>query len=73
MNDLSLSTVARDIEDNFGRQVIFLDSALSSERVTAKLPARDINILLNVLKEALDVEIEQTNNQIIIKRHRMAD
>ncbi len=73
MNDLSLSTVARDIEDNFGRQVIFLDSALSSERVTAKLPARDINVLLNVLKEALDVEIEQTNNQIIIKRHHMAD
>jgi transmembrane sensor len=73
MNDLSLSTIARDIEDNFGKQVIFLDSALSSERVTAKLPARDINILINVLKEALEVEIEQTNNQIIIKRHRMAD
>jgi transmembrane sensor len=73
LNDISLSTIARDIEDNFGKQVIFLDSALSSESVTAKLPARDINILLNVLKETLDVEIEQKDNQIIIKRFRVGD
>ena len=73
MNDLSMSTIALDIKDNFGKQVIFLDSALSSERVTAKLPARDINILLNVLREALDVEIEQKDNQIIIKRLREDD
>jgi len=73
LNDLSMSTIALDIKDNFGKQVIFLDSALRSERVTAKLPSGDIKILINVLKEALDVEIEQKDNQIIIKRLRGND
>jgi transmembrane sensor len=73
MNDLSLSTIAQDIEDNFGKQVILMDSSLSTERVTAKLPARDINILLKVLTEALDIDIEQKDNQIIIKSHQASD
>ncbi|HKZ37551.1 MAG TPA: FecR domain-containing protein, partial [Chryseolinea sp.] len=70
INDLPLSMVARDIEDNFGRQVILLDSTLSNRRVTAKVPAGDINILLKVLAEALEIEIEQKNNQVIINPRR---
>jgi len=70
INDLPLSMVARDIEDNFGRQVILLDSTLSSYRVTAKVPAGDISILLKVLAEALEIEIEQKNNQVIINPRR---
>jgi transmembrane sensor len=73
MNDLSLKMIAHDIEDNFGKQVILMDSTLSTERVTAKLPARDVNLLLKVLTEALDIDIEQKGNQIIIKSHRTSD
>jgi transmembrane sensor len=73
MNDRSLSMIAQDIEDNFGKHVILMDSALSTERVTAKLPARDINILLRVLTEALDINIEQKGDKIIIKSHRTSD
>jgi ferric-dicitrate binding protein FerR (iron transport regulator) len=70
MNDLPLSVVMRDIEDNFGRQVILSDSTLSNQRVTAKVPAENIDILLTVLAEALEIEIEQKNNQVIIKPRR---
>ncbi|MEO7990676.1 MAG: FecR domain-containing protein [Chryseolinea sp.] len=66
MNDIPLSKVARDIEDNFGTKVIVKDSTLNSKRVTAKIPAHDINVLLKVLSEALEIRIEQKDNQIIM-------
>lgn len=66
MNDLALSRIARDIEDNFGKEIIITDSTLASKSVTAKVPARDLNVWLKVLSETLDIKIEEKNNQIII-------
>lgn len=70
MNDFSLLTIARDMEDNFGKEVIIMDSALTTKSVTAKVPASDINVWLKVLSETLDIEIEQRNNKIIINPRR---
>ncbi len=66
MNDFSLSAIARDMEDNFGKEIIIMDSTLATKKVTAKVPARDMNVWLKVLSETLDIKIEQKNNQIII-------
>ena len=73
INDFQLTTIARDIEDNFGKQVIITDSTLATKRVTAKVPSRDIDVLLKVLSETLDIEIEQNANQIIINPRKIAD
>jgi ferric-dicitrate binding protein FerR (iron transport regulator) len=66
MNDVSLTSVVSDMEDNFGKQVIILDSTLATKSVTAKVPARDINVWVKVLSETLEIKIEQTDRQIII-------
>jgi ferric-dicitrate binding protein FerR (iron transport regulator) len=73
MNDFQLTSIARDIEDNFGKRVIITDSTLATKRVTAKVPSRDIDVLLKVLSETLDIEIEQNANQIIINPRKKAD
>ncbi|MBA4053073.1 MAG: hypothetical protein C0490_00010 [Marivirga sp.] len=67
MNDLPLSAVARDMEDNYGVQVIVQDTTLNDRRVTAKVPARDVELLIKVLSQALEVEIERNGNQIIMR------
>lgn len=66
MNDFSLSTIARDIEDIFGKKVVIMDSTLNERRVTAKVPARDMNVWLQVLSETLNLEIVERGNEIII-------
>jgi transmembrane sensor len=66
MNDFSLSTIARDIEDIFGKKVVMMDSTLNERRVTAKVPARDMNVWLQVLSETLNLEIVERGNEIII-------
>jgi transmembrane sensor len=66
MNDLPLATVVRDIEENFGVRVLLNDSALNTKRVTAKVPAKDIDVLMKVLSEALEIEIERKEDLIIM-------
>lgn len=67
MNDLPLVEVAGYIEDNFGAQVVIADSALGSKRITAKIPSKDLDVLLKVLSEGLNIKIERKENQIIMK------
>jgi ferric-dicitrate binding protein FerR (iron transport regulator) len=43
-----------------------MDSTLNERRVTAKVPARDMNVWLQVLSETLNLEIVERGNEIII-------
>ena len=65
-NDAPLSEIVADIEDNFGMEVIVGDSSLNDKRVTAKVSRKDVNVLLQVLAQALGTKIEQNKNQIFI-------
>lgn len=67
MNDLPLSEVAADIEASFGKEVIFDDPALQTKRVSAKVPSNDLNVLLEVVSQALDLKIEEKNGRLYIR------
>lgn len=67
MNDLPLSTIVKDIEDNFGVSVVVQDTTLNGRRVTAKVPARDADLLLKVLSQALELEIVKDDRKIVIR------
>lgn len=67
MNDLALAKVAEYIEDNFGVQMVIADSELSAKKITAKVPAKNLDVLLKVLSEGLNLKTEKKENQIIVK------
>lgn len=67
MNDLPLSDVAADIEASFGKEVIFDDPALRAKRVSAKVPSNDLNVLLEVLSQALDLKVEEKEGRLYIR------
>jgi len=67
MNDQDLISVAQYIEDNFGIHVSLSDSTLNSKRITARVRAQDLQLLLNVISETLELSIEQKENEIIMR------
>lgn len=67
MNDQDLLSVAQYIEDNFGTQVLLSDSTLNTKRITARVHAPDLQLLLKVISETLELSIEQKENQVIIR------
>lgn len=65
MNDKPLSEIFADIEDNFGVKVIAQEN-ISDRRVTAKIPAGDLDLLMKVLSETLEMKMERKSNQVVV-------
>jgi ferric-dicitrate binding protein FerR (iron transport regulator) len=68
MNDASVGEIAQHIEDHFGMPVVIQDSALREKRITAKVPAQDLNVLLKVLSEGLSMRAEQKNGKVVMSQ-----
>ena len=66
-NDTPLSEIVQALEDNYGYKVTVTDSVLNQKKITAKIPRKDVTVLLKVLSETLDIKIEQEGNQLIFK------
>lgn len=66
MNDMPLADIVRDLEDTYGKEVTVSDPALLAKRVTAKVPANNLNVLLEVLSQTLKLTIEEQNTKVII-------
>jgi transmembrane sensor len=67
MNDQDLQSVVQYIEDNFGTQVLLADSTMNSKRITARVHAHDLPLLLKIISETLELSVEQKGNQIIMR------
>jgi ferric-dicitrate binding protein FerR (iron transport regulator) len=67
MHDQDLLSVAQYIEDNFGTPVLLSDYTLNNKRITARVHAGDLQLLLKVISETLELNVEQKENQVIIR------
>ncbi|MEO5976877.1 MAG: FecR domain-containing protein [Chryseolinea sp.] len=68
MNDVPLSVVADNIKETFGKVVISTDTSLLKKRVTARVPANDLKVLVEVLSQALEIKIEEKENRLYIRK-----
>jgi transmembrane sensor len=66
-NDTPLADVVDELEDNYGFSVVLQDAKLNEKRITAKIPRKDVDVLLNVLSETLDIKIQRDGKQLTLK------
>lgn len=65
-DDTPLASIAVDLRENFGMEVIIKDPSLNRKRLTAKIPRKDVKVMLEILAQSLEVNITQNNNQVVI-------
>lgn len=66
MNEETLSNVALHITEHFGKQVIIERPELSSVTVSGKVPANDLSVLLEVIKQTLSLKVEEKEGSLYI-------
>ena len=66
-NDDLLTTIAEDVHDHYGLEVVITDSTLASRRFTGRIPSQPIDVMLKVLSETLELNIQKKPGQIIIE------
>lgn len=65
LDDVSLATLGRIIEETFGKKVVFQNEAIRQKAMTTKLPgAHDLNLLIETTEAAFGIRIIQTNDQL---------
>ncbi|HET6544431.1 MAG TPA: FecR domain-containing protein [Chryseolinea sp.] len=65
--DTPLAEVAQVVQDYYGVKVIITDSLLATRQFTGTLPNNDLDVILLALKTSYKIEIEQSNEYIILK------
>jgi len=65
--DMPMGDIEKVIEDNFGMEVIIQDSAINEMRFNAKVPAKDLDVLLTLLEKTFNLTIEKAYGKIILK------
>lgn len=68
-DETPLSQVVRDLERRYNVDIILADTSLESKRLTAELKGRSIQNVLRVLSAALDLSIEQLDEDRILFRN----
>jgi transmembrane sensor len=66
-NDDLLTTIAEDVHNHYGLEVVITDSTLASRRFTGRIPSQPIDVMLKVLSETLEINIQRKPGQIIIE------
>lgn len=64
--DTPLSEIAQLLEDNYGLKVTMKDKALKDRIFTGDIPTIQTDVLLEILKTSMQINITQTGNQVII-------
>ena len=65
--DVPMYTIKKIVEDNFGMEVIIEDPAINDLRFNAKVPAKDLEVLLTLLEKTFNLTIEKDPGKIMIK------
>lgn len=63
----SLQEIAGLIQRHFGMQVVFTAPELSRLQFTGTAPAGDLELLLSILERSLDIRVNKTNGQVVIR------
>lgn len=63
----SLQEIAGLIQRHFGVQVVFTSPELSKLQFTGTAPAGNLELLLSILERSLDIRVNKTNGQIVIR------
>lgn len=66
VNDVPLSEIVSDMEDTYGKEVLVSDKRLYTKRVTIKVPANNLTVLLEVLSQTLKLDIKEQESRITI-------
>lgn len=66
-DNVSLSEIARLLEDNYDFDVKIEDSQLGKKTFQGTFPADDIDLLLQTLSKTLDAEVDHEQKEIIFK------
>lgn len=66
-DNTSMQEVAEMIESTYGLQVHFTDSLLADRKLSGVLPTDNIDMLLLTLSKTFNIDMEKTNNQLLIK------
>ena len=67
MNDKSLTEVADYITEHFGKAVVLNGDDLKALTVSGKVPANELPVLLEVLKQTLRLSIEEKDGTLYIR------
>ena len=65
-DNYTLAEVATMLEQNYGYHIVFQDTALASQRITAYLEVKSPDDILTTISETFEVDITRRNKQIII-------
>lgn len=65
-DDYTLAEVATMLEQNYGYRVVFQDSTLRAQRITALLDAKGLDDILNTIAETFEVKVSRQDDRIII-------
>lgn len=65
-DDYTLAEVATMLEQTYGYKVVFRDTALSDQKITAFLEVNGLEDILTTISETFEVDITRQKNQIII-------
>jgi ferric-dicitrate binding protein FerR (iron transport regulator) len=63
-----LSRVAELLSEAYGKQIVLEDEELSQLELTASFKNASLNIILDVIGETFDLEVENQDNKIILRR-----
>lgn len=66
MNEEMLSRVAMHITEHFGKPVVIERPELGGVTVSGKVPANDLGVLLEVLKQTLGLKVEEKQGSLYI-------
>lgn len=64
-----VSEIAQLLEDNYGRQVIVLDSAIATKKFKGSAAADDVAGLLRQLEKVFQLTIEQKGQRVILRQN----
>lgn len=65
-DDYTLGEVATMLEQNYGYQVVFKDTTLINQKMTAYLEVKGMEDILTTISETFEVEVTRRDNQILI-------
>lgn len=64
----SLTEVGKKLEEIFGYEVRFEDTQIADFKFKGTVPSNDIDVLIEVLRNAYDIRIEKRNQRLIFKK-----
>lgn len=64
----TIQEIAQIIEDNYGLEVVVLDTAIFQRKFTGTLPGNNIDIILKTFSALYQLDIERDKDQIFLKK-----